>query len=77
MVRPIVKDAASKGTEQSDLCEYSTELLMTGNFTRPMDPQPSTPTRDESRQRPLIGCPSRVWTMARGRVDEGRVVLMR
>ena len=43
-----------------------------------MDPQPSTPTRDEGRLSVLMGGrKSRAWIMACGRVTDGREALMR
>ena len=44
----------------------------------PMDPQPSTPTRDAGRRSVLMGGrTSRVWIMARGKVTDGWEALMR
>jgi hypothetical protein len=49
---------------------------LTGDFARPMDPQPSTPTPDTGRQRVFVGALPWVWIMAR-RSTDGRMVLMR
>jgi hypothetical protein len=49
---------------------------LTGDFARPMDPQPSTQTPDAGRQRVFVGGPSWVWIMAR-RSTDGRMVPMR
>jgi hypothetical protein len=51
---------------------YALEKIdLTGDFARPMDPQPSTPTPD-GRQHVFVGGPSWIWNVAR-RSTDGRI----